>query len=172
LQPLNVGPLPAAASAPVPPIAQTLSKAASDLAGSVRRVFALPPSAAPYADAIRAAEAKHGLPESLLGRVLWQESRFRPDIIEGRTKSPAGAIGIAQFMPATAKDVGIDPLDPWQSIDGAARYLRSRFDALGAWDRALAAYNWGIGNVQRQGMAKMPAETQAYVRDILRDVQV
>lgn len=139
---------------------------------AVRKVFELPARAAPYADTIADAETRYGLPPSLLGRVLYQESRFRTDIITGQTRSTAGALGIAQFMPGTAREMGIDPLNPTQAIDGAARYLRRLYDALGDWSKALAAYNWGIGNVSRKGLDAAPAETRAYVREILSDVEV
>jgi soluble lytic murein transglycosylase-like protein len=139
---------------------------------TARRVFALPAAAAPYAEPIARAEDRYGLPSSLLARVLHQESRFRPDVISGATRSRAGALGIAQFMPATAAELGVDPLNPLQAIDGAARYLRTLFDRLGDWPSALAAYNWGIGNVQRRGLARAPAETRAYVNEITADVEV
>jgi len=73
-------------------------------------------------------------------------------------------------MPATAAEMGIDPLDPFAAIDAAARYLRSLYRQTGAWDKALAAYNWGIGNVQRKGIARAPTETQNYFRQILADI--
>lgn len=139
---------------------------------SVGKLFTPPASAAPYAERIAQAEQRYGLPASLLTRVLYQESRFRTDVITGAVRSSAGALGIAQFMPATARDLAIDPLNPNQAIDGAARYLRRLYDQTGSWDKALAAYNWGIGNVQRKGLSSAPAETRAYVRDILNDVQV
>lgn len=121
-----------------------------------------------YRPAIEAAEREHGLPPGLLARLLYQESRYRTDIITGETKSPAGALGIAQFMPATAREMGINPLDPFQSIDGAARYLRRLHNNFKDWKLALAAYNFGWGNVQRGKV--WPAETVAYVRDIGGDV--
>jgi hypothetical protein len=136
-----------------------------------RKTFALPARATAYADTISAAEARYGLPDSLLARVLYQESRYRPDVISGATTSPAGALGIAQFMPATARDLGIDPLNPSQAIDGAGRYLKQLFDQFGDWGKALAAYNWGPGNVAKKGMDAAPAETRAYVAYILNDVQ-
>lgn len=139
---------------------------------AVKRIFTLPASAEPYADTIRAAEQLHGLPDGLLGRVLFEESRFRPEIIDGRKVSGAGALGIAQFMPATARDLGVDPLDPQQAIPGAARYLRRLFDALGTWTEALAAYNWGIGNVRSRGIAAAPRETRNYVAAIAADVEI
>ena len=129
-----------------------------------------PKAAAPYLDTIAAAETANNLPAGLLARLLYQESRYRDDIITGATKSPAGAVGIAQFMPATARQMGVDPLDPTSAIDGAARYLRQLFDQTGSWANALASYNWGIGNVKRKGLGKAPAETRAYVAQISADV--
>ncbi len=129
-----------------------------------------PARAQPYLEAIAAAEARYNLPRNLEARALYQESRFRPEIIDGSLRSSAGAIGIAQFLPQTAADLGIDPLDPFQSIDGMGRYLRQLYLQFGSWDLALAAYNWGPGNLTNKGAAAAPAETVAYVSGILGDV--
>lgn len=123
-----------------------------------------------YRAAIRAAEVKYGIPRNMLARLLWQESRYREDIISGRTRSSVGAAGIAQFMPATAKEMGIDPLNPFQSIDGAGRYLSRMYAMFASWTKALAAYNWGPGNVQRKGIAAAPRETRNYYGQILADI--
>lgn len=135
-----------------------------------------PEKAAQYIDAIRQAERTHGLPHNLLARLLYQESRYRDDIIEGRLKSSAGAVGIAQFLPGTAQEMGVDLFDgdPLDDIDGAARYLRRWFDYFGKWPLALAAYNWGPGNVRRavetgMPMTQWPTETQKYVTEIMSD---
>lgn len=125
---------------------------------------------AQYAATIAAAEDRNGIPRDVLARLLYQESRYRADIITGATRSPVGALGIAQFMPATATEMGIDPLNPTQAIDGAARYLARLYRSLGTWTQALAAYNWGIGNVQRKGIAAAPRETRLYYSQILSDV--
>lgn len=125
-----------------------------------------------YAPLIAAAEARHGIPAGLLERLLYQESRYREDIITGRTRSPAGALGIAQFMPATAKELGIDPLDPAQAIPAAGLYLRRMFNMFGDWKLALAAYNWGPGNVQRKGLDAAPLETRLYYSQILSSVEI
>lgn len=148
------------------------TETAAQLVESTRKIFQLPPGGQQYAEAIRAAEQSNGIPDSLLARLLHQESRYRQDIISGQTRSPVGAVGIAQFMPATAAEWKVNPTDPYSSIDGAGRYLRWLYDRLGSWDKALAGYNWGIGNVQRQGLDKAPAETRAYVTEILSDVDV
>lgn len=125
---------------------------------------------AKYADLIRQAEQRHGIPADMLARLLYQESRYREDIITGRVRSPVGAMGIAQFMPATAAEMRIDPLNPAQAIDAAGRYLRQLYTRFGNWSEALAAYNWGQGNVARKGLASAPLETRNYYTQILADV--
>jgi len=125
---------------------------------------------AQYAGAIADAEARYSIPTGMLERLLYQESHYRADIISGAKVSPAGALGIAQFMPATAAEIGIDPLDPFAAIDGAGHYLQRMYRLFGNWTQALAAYNWGAGNVQRKGLANAPAETVAYYSNILGDV--
>jgi soluble lytic murein transglycosylase-like protein len=137
---------------------------------AMKTAFVLPAGAAPYLDQINAASAAEGLPEGLLARLLYEESRFRPDIISGATTSTAGAEGIAQFMPATSAGLGIDPLNPAEAIPAAAHDLRKMFDLFGTWSLALAAYNWGQGNVTRKGIAAAPAETRKYVSSILGDL--
>lgn len=118
-----------------------------------------------FRPAFRAAEDKYSLPHGLLERMAWQESRFNP-----RAVSPVGAQGIMQFMPATAREFGIDPFEPYQSIDAAGRYVAQLYRKFGDWPRAIAAYNWGMGNVARKGLAKAPAETREYYASILADV--
>jgi cell wall-associated NlpC family hydrolase len=81
---------------------------------------------APYDAAFTAAERKYGLPAGLLSAVARQESGYDP-----RATSPAGARGLMQFMPATARGMGIDPMDPAQAIDGAGRLLSSHVKTFG-----------------------------------------
>lgn len=126
-----------------------------------------------YAPAIAKAETDFGIPAGMLHRLLKQESAFRTDIITGKIKSAVGAMGIAQFMPATAKEeLGsvAAALDPDQSIPGAARYLKKLQRMTGTWEKAVAAYNWGVGNVTRKGLAAAPRETQDYVNKVYRGV--
>ena len=141
-----------------------------DLMSQTRTALGLWRAPAQYAGTIAAAESAHGIPATMLERLLWQECRYREDIITGRTRSPVGAVGIAQFMPATAREMGIDPLNVPQAIDGAARYLARLYRMFGNWSEALAAYNWGMGNVQRKGLASAPRETRDYYTSILADV--
>lgn len=131
----------------------------------------LPETAKPYKDAITNAEKKYGLPVNLLARLLYQESRYRPDIITGKTVSGAGAVGIAQIVPKWHPEV--NPLDPFASIDYAAKFLKSLHNRFGSWSHALAAYNWGptsLSQYLRGEKTSMPLETQNYVKEITSDV--
>lgn len=134
-----------------------------------------PETAKPYLSNIRQAEKYHRMPENLLARLIYQESRYRKDIITGKTVSSAGAMGIAQIVPKWHPDV--DPLNPEQSIHYAAKYLSQLQRQFGDWPTALAAYNWGPGNVSnaqkkhgRSWLNKAPRETQNYVGQIWGDV--
>lgn len=123
-----------------------------------------------YRGTIEYAAAQYNVPVSILSWLLWKESRYNPVIIDGTKRSSAGAMGIAQFMPATAREeLGSEAaaLDPARAIPGAARYLAKLYRSLGTWEKALAAYNWGIGNVQRKGLAAAPAETRDYYSTIM-----
>ena len=129
-----------------------------------------------YANAIRDAENKWGIPQDLLARLLYQESRYRADVIDGEKRSPVGAIGIAQFMPATAADYGLtDRTDPYASIDAAGHYLHDLYRMFNDWKSALMAYNWGPGNVLKYNRGEavtVPIETSQYVAQITADVPV
>ncbi len=100
-------------------------------------------------------------------RQMSQESGFADDVIYCRRASSAGALGIAQFMPATAAGLGIDPCEPIQALHAAARLMIGYYNRYGRWDYALAAYNAGPGNVDRYGGVPPFAETQRYVANIL-----
>lgn len=137
---------------------------------TVTGLWEVPANGLKYMATITRAANENGIPAILLARVLYQESRFRDDIISGKVRSPAGAVGIAQFMPATARELGVDPLDPNSAIPGAARYLAKLYSRFGNWTDALAAYNWGQGNVASKGVANAPTETKNYFSQILADV--
>lgn len=134
-----------------------------------------PAEAKPYLADIMAAEYSHNMPKYLLARLLYQESHFRADIISGETTSGAGAIGIAQIVPRWHPDV--NPLNVKESIEYAADYLTKLKNQFGDWETALAAYNWGQGNVNNamkangyKWLASAPTETQNYVSQIWGDV--
>lgn len=109
-------------------------------------------------------EQQHGLPKGLLDSVWATESARGKNM-----RSSAGAEGHFQFMPATAKQYGVaNPYDLEQSASGAARMYSDLLKSTGGnLPKALAAYNWGIGNVQRQGLERAPAETQGYIKKVM-----
>jgi soluble lytic murein transglycosylase-like protein len=114
--------------------------------------------------AVRAAELRYGLPTGLLDALIATESAYLPWAM-----SRAGAGGLAQLMPATAAELGVDNrFDPLQSIDGGARYLRRMLDRFGSVSLALAAYNAGPGSVLRARGIPFNGETPDYVRQVLR----
>jgi soluble lytic murein transglycosylase-like protein len=155
----------------------------------VSAVDALTPDAPPVAvlkDTIASAQAivfgtkydalivssanQYSISPRTLYKLLYAESHFRDDIINGTVRSSTGALGIAQFMPATAiQELGSvnAALDPSRAIPGSARYLAKLIRVAGSEAGGVAAYNWGIGNVQRKGLVKAPQETVKYVSNIL-----
>ena len=122
-----------------------------------------------YDAQINAAAQKYGVDPNLIKSVMKTESNFNPNAV-----SPVGAAGLMQFMPGTAKDMGItDRFDPQQSIDGGAKYLAQLSKRFGGdTDKTLAAYNWGMGNVERKGLDQMPKETRDYLKKVKGNMPV
>lgn len=114
----------------------------------------------------QSAAARYGVPADLLASVAKHESGFDP-----RAVSHAGAQGLMQLMPGTARGLGVDPFDPAQAVDGAARLLSGHLNKYGSLDLALAAYNAGPGAVDRYGGVPPYRETQTYVQRILADLR-
>lgn len=149
------------------------TRAATQYSSSVRlqpKPFVLPgqetPSyrgkyTGPYLQMAREAARRNGVPEDLFLRLIQQESGWK-----ATAKSHKGAYGLAQLMPATAKDLGVDRTDPYENLDGGARYLRQQYDRFKTWRLALAAYNAGPGAVQKHNGVPPYKETQEYVRII------
>lgn len=112
---------------------------------------------------VTAAAQKYNVPAPVLASLLQQESGYNTHAV-----SSAGAQGIAQFMPGTAKSYGINPFNPNQAIDAAAHYLRNSMDQFGgSVPLALASYNAGAGAVQQYGGIPPFQETQNYVKNIM-----
>jgi hypothetical protein len=105
---------------------------------------------------------EEGLDPDLFLKLVQAESSFNPN-----AGSSAGAIGLAQLMPGTAAELGVDPYDPEQNLRGGARYLKQQLDRFGDPALALAAYNAGPGAVEEYGGIPPYAETQGYVQKIL-----
>ncbi|MCX7565319.1 lytic transglycosylase domain-containing protein [Sulfitobacter sp. F26169L] len=115
----------------------------------------------PFLQMARAAADKHGIPQDLFLRLVHQESRWNPKAV-----SHAGAIGLAQLMPGTARLLRVDPTVPAQNLEGGARYLKQQYQEFGTWHLALAAYNAGPGAVKKYGGIPPFRETKNYVRII------
>lgn len=119
---------------------------------------------ATYLPHVQAMEAHFALPRGLLDALVWTESRYDPLAI-----SKAGAGGLGQLMPATARELGVaNRFDPRANLEGSARYLRQMLDEFGVVHLALAAYNAGPGAVRRAGGIPKNGETPRYVRNVLR----
>ena len=160
LQPVAAQPAPSPSA-----FASSLQAATATSAGTTPTATtgAASAGATPFAAEIDAAAARNGVDPALLRGLIRQESNFDPG-----AKSPAGAIGLCQLMPATAAGLGVtDPFDPKQNLMGGAKFLRQLMDRFGGdVSKALAAYNAGPGAVQRYNGVPPYAETQSYVQRV------
>jgi hypothetical protein len=145
---------------------------AAEMAGSSDAKLGIDPDKMPAPElthdamclVLREVAAENKLPEALFTRLIWQESRFRKHVV-----SPVGAKGIAQFMPGTARERGLeDPFDPLQALPASGEFLRDLATQFGNFGLAAAAYNGGPGRVSRwlSGKGGLPKETRNYVIQI------
>lgn len=113
---------------------------------------------------INRASERFGVDPALIRGVIKVESNFNP-----HATSPKGAMGLMQLMPDTARELGVtDPYDPEENIMAGTMYLRRLLDRYdGDVEKSLAAYNWGMGNVEKHAI-RMPAETVEYVQRVIR----
>ena len=117
----------------------------------------------PFQEAVDAAAAAHGLDPKLLHAVVVTESAYRPD-----ARSPVGAGGLTQLMPATARELGVrNRFDPAENLRGGADYLARQIIRFGDLRLALAAYKAGPARVARLGRVPDIAETRAYVATVI-----
>ena len=130
------------------------------VADPVRHARLVPPD---YQAKVAELAGRFDLSPTLIEALVWQESRWSANAV-----SPVGARGLAQLMPGTARDLGVDPDDPFANLEGGARYLREQLDRFdGDLEKALAAYNAGPGRVIRAGGVPRIRETQLYVAAIM-----
>jgi soluble lytic murein transglycosylase-like protein len=143
-----------------PVLVEGLSLPELAIADPARHAAGVPPR---YTAKIAELAVRFDLSPSLLEALVWQESRWRENAV-----SPVGARGLAQLMPGTARYLGVDSADPFQNLEGGARYLREQLDRFdGNLEKALAAYNAGPGRVERAGGVPNIRETQNYVAAIM-----
>lgn len=109
----------------------------------------------------RDAARRHGVPVDLFLKLVQRESAWDPT-----ARSHKGAIGLAQLMPGTALVLRVNPNDPYENLDGGARYLAEQYRTFGSWRLALAAYNAGPEAVRKHGGVPPFRETRNYVRAI------
>jgi len=169
----NVSPSNEVAFAKVMEKAQQASGKATSNDGNVETILPETPAcrhacrqtgqAQPFADEILESSKKYDLDPALVKAVISVESGFK-----STAKSHAGAMGLMQLMPSTARGLGVtDPFNPAQNIDAGCRYLKIQLDRFGDIKLALAAYNAGPGNVKKYGGIPPFAETQRYVKKVL-----
>jgi hypothetical protein len=153
---------------PGTPSAQGQADAQSDqvLAG---RVAPSPASGDSICLMIESAARANDLPVDYFARVIWQESRFQPDVVGPRTRNGQRAQGIAQFMPGTAAERRLlDPFDPVEALPKSAEFLAELRNKFGNLGLAAAAYNAGPQRLRdfMAGARPLPAETRNYVMAI------
>jgi soluble lytic murein transglycosylase-like protein len=135
-----------------------------------RKAFAVPKGKKQLIIMARLAAIRHGLNVSLFLAQIRQESGFNPN-----ARSCVGALGIAQIMPATARSWGVNPHNPYEALNGAAKamagyyktYRNQGYTHSASYRMALAAYNAGPGAVHRYKGVPPYRETQRYVKNIM-----
>ena len=147
-------------------LAETAKGGSTGEVNSIRSGAALPKRALQYEAIFDEASRTYGVSKSLLLAVAKQESNYDPNSV-----SHAGAQGIMQLMPGTAKTLGVkNAFDPYENIMGGAKLLRDNIRAFGSVPLALAAYNAGPGAVKKYGGVPPYKETQDYVKKIMADL--
>lgn len=145
---------------------QSVLSAAASAGSTVRKTASLPSRAAQYEPIFDEASRTYGVSKSLLLAVAKAESNFDTNSV-----SHAGAQGIMQLMPGTAKTLGVkNAFDPYENIMGGAKLLRDNIKSFGSVPLALAAYNAGPGAVKKYGGVPPYKETQNYVKKIMADL--
>lgn len=136
-----------------------------NISSTARRIWDAIPSN-PFQSLLSNTEQALGLPPTLLSRIAWIESRFNPNAY-----NPSGATGIMQIVPSAHP--GVNAKDPNAAIPYAGSFLKQLYNQFGSWEKAIAAYNWGPGNLQKDiaknganWKAGLPAETSNYLAQV------
>jgi soluble lytic murein transglycosylase-like protein len=127
---------------------------------------------ADYLPQIGMVESQCGIPTDLLARIAYQECSWRTEVISGQVLSPAGAKGMFQLMPQFFPGAGVSWM---QDAETAGRYLAQLHRQFNDWQLAVAAYNWGPGNLSRYEQnpsVGLPQETKNYIAGVFTDVPI
>lgn len=154
--------LPESSAAAVPFASPTAATPASSATSSATSSPAMAAAPAAYRQLFEQAGRRYGVSPDLLAAVAQTESAFNPKAVSG-----AGARGLMQLMPATARGLKVDPTNPAEAVDGAARLLAQNLKSFGSTTLALAAYNAGPGAVRQYHGVPPYAETRSYVAKVL-----
>jgi len=120
---------------------------------------------AKYIAALLKMEVKYNMPSGILQNIAYHESRYNPNAV-----SHKGAIGIMQIHPRWHPN--INPYDPYASIRYGAKYLNSLYKKFNDWEVALAAWNWGQGNIMRHSFYKAPRETRDFIKNVMKGIKI
>jgi len=145
----------------MPSLPAPLPRSLPEATGAYSKVAEAKLSPAELSRTVARAATETGLPADLIRSVIQTESGGN-----AAARSPKGAIGLMQLMPATARELGVDPTDPVQNVLGGARYLARMKERFGSDQLALAAYNAGPGAVEAHGGIPPYRETQDYVKRV------
>ena len=139
-----------------------------------REIEALQGESAPAKESVKVGKQNISIPTgeefappSLVKAVMKVESGGKAEAV-----SPKGARGLMQLMPATARELGVDPKDPQQNVEGGSKYLQRMLNKYGSKELALAAYNWGPGNIDRAIKKVKAAGKKVTWQNILNEVKV
>lgn len=161
--PLHANPLETLATHRTPPPMASLAKGVRHSVDASHKI-STEHQGGNYDQIIKRAAERYDVDEDLIRSVVKVESSFNPKAV-----SPAGAMGMMQLMPGTAKELGVkNPFNAEENIMGGTLYLSRLLDRYdGNIRSALAAYNWGMGNLEKQPASAMPGETRRYVSRIM-----
>ena len=132
-----------------------------------RPKWQIPLAGKKYAALFDFVEKNYGLPHNLLARMAQQESGYNASAV-----GSAGEIGLLQIYPEMHPECTGNLYDPATNLQCAAEYLAKLYDQFGRWSLAIAAYNWGQGNLVKKGFSAAPAVTKQYVAKVTGDLRL
>lgn len=138
----------------------TIENTVNKLRNTKQKVISCANNQRDYVKVLVRMERKYNMPSGILQNVAYHESRYNPNAV-----SHKGAIGIMQLHPKWHKSV--NPYDPYEAIPYGAKYLHSLYKRFQDWEIALAAWNWGQGNMSKYSFEQAPRETKDFVKKVM-----